>query len=163
LTSSIFFFTRGGAFEDVLLSDSLADAVRNLGVAIKKSRAEIQADNLPTVSADKSQMIRLFQNLIGNAVKFCDKERPRVKISCESSGIFWLISVHDNGIGIQEEFFERIFHVFQRLHTRDQYSGSGIGLAVCQRIVQRHGGVLTVKSVLGEGSVFSFTLPKERK
>ena len=155
--------TRGGVFEQVPLDEALSDALKNLAVAVKKSNADIQISPLPEVMADKTQMVRLFQNLIGNAIKFCEKERPLIQIVCEEGAEQYSISVRDNGIGISDEFYKRIFQVFQRLHSSSEYSGSGIGLAVCQRIVERHGGTISVSSALGEGSVFSFTLPKEMK
>jgi PAS domain S-box-containing protein len=155
--------TRGGVFEPVSLDEALSDALKNLAVAVKKSKAELRISPLPEVMADKTQMVRLFQNLIGNAIKFCKKDRPLVQITCEEGPEKYCVSVRDNGIGIQEEFHKRIFQVFQRLHSSSEYSGSGIGLAVCHRIVERHGGSISVESAEGEGSVFRFTLPKELK
>ena len=152
--------TRGGAFEQIMLQEAYDDAVKNMRLALRESGAEISAAELPPVKADRSQMTRLFQNLISNAVKFRGKNRPVIRIGCVSEGSFWKISVADNGIGIQKEFCGRIFQIFQRLHTRDSYPGSGIGLAVCQRIVERHGGKIWAESVPEEGSVFYFILPK---
>lgn len=154
--------TKGGVFESVSLGEACSDALNNLAVSIKKSKAEIRTVPLPQVLADRSQMIRLFQNLIGNAIKFCNKDRPVILVNCEDAKTEWIVSVKDNGIGISEEFYPRIFQVFQRLHTRDEYSGSGIGLAVCQRIVERHDGRIWVSSVQGEGSTFFFSIPKEK-
>ena len=154
--------TKGGAIERVALEDALSDALKNLAVAIKKSKAEIVSGALPVIMADKTQMARLFQNLLGNAIKFCAKDRPQIRISCAEGDDGWRISVKDNGIGIDGEYHKRIFHIFQRLHTSEEYSGSGIGLAVCQRIVERHGGTIGVESSAGEGATFTFTIPKER-
>lgn len=154
--------TKGGVFEPVSLGDAFSDALNNLAVTIKKSKAEIMSMPLPPVIADRSQMTRLFQNLIGNAIKFCKKERPVISVSCENAKNEWIVSIKDNGIGISEEFYPRIFQVFQRLHTRDEYSGSGIGLAVCQRITERHGGRIWVSSAPGDGSTFYFSIPKEK-
>lgn len=155
--------TRGGSFEAVPLDDALSGALQNLAVTIRKAKADISHAALPVVQADKSQMVRLFQNLIGNAIKFQGEERPRISVSCDESDEAWTVRVKDNGIGIDPEFHKRIFLVFQRLHSSDRYGGSGIGLAVCQRIVERHGGRIRVESAAGKGSVFSFTIPKERK
>ncbi|MGL4370155.1 MAG: sensor histidine kinase, partial [Spirochaetota bacterium] len=152
--------TKGGAFEPAPLGDAYADALKNLKIAIRESHAEISSETLPVVNADRIQMSRLFQNLISNAIKFRGGDPPRIRIGCEENDHIWKISVSDNGIGIQPEFSERIFQIFQRLHTRDSYPGSGIGLAVCQRIVERHGGKIWVESEPGNGSVFYFTVPK---
>ncbi|MDP4196085.1 MAG: ATP-binding protein, partial [Bacteroidota bacterium] len=116
--------------------------------------------NMPSVRCDQLQIMQLFQNLIGNALKFRDKERkPEITITSERSGEMWLFAIKDNGIGIPQEFFERIFYIFQRLHSRVEYPGTGIGLAVCKRIVERHGGQIWVESTPGKGTTFYFTLP----
>jgi signal transduction histidine kinase len=111
------------------------------------------------VLGDDGQLERLFQNLLANAIKFCDREIPQVHVSAERKEAAWVFSVRDNGIGIEPQSMERLFKLFQRLHDRSQYSGSGIGLAVCKKIVERLGGQIWVESTPGQGSTFSFTLP----
>ena len=133
--------------------------VTDLRAAIDDSRAVVAHDPLPTVMADESELAHLFQNLIGNAIKFHGDEQPRVHVSAELNGEDWVFSVRDNGIGIEQQYADRIFRVFQRLHTRDKYSGTGIGLAICKRIVEGHGGRIWLESEPGKGSVFNFTIP----
>ena len=122
--------------------------------------AEIKYGNLPTILAGKSAMIQLMQNLIGNALKYRRKENPEVEISAEENEQEWIIHVRDNGIGIESQYFEKIFIIFQRLHNKDEYSGTGIGLSVCKKIVERYKGKIWVVSEPGKGSVFSFSIPK---
>jgi PAS domain S-box-containing protein len=153
--------TRGHSFEPINCETILQAALANLKVTIEESGAVVTHDSLPTVMADSSQLVQLFQNLIGNAIKFVGKDPPRVHVSARGSGNGWTFSVRDNGIGIAPEFAERIFIIFQRLHGRQQYPGTGIGLAVCKKIVERHGGRIWVESELGKGATFYFTLPKE--
>ena len=143
-------------------SEAVDRAVFNLKEAVEESGAVITHDPLPTIRADIMQMSRLFQNLIGNAIKFRGKKTPDIHISAERNENGWTFSVRDNGIGIDTENAERIFAVFQRLHTREEYPGTGIGLAVCKRIVERHGGKIWVKSKEGKGSTFCFTIPDAR-
>jgi signal transduction histidine kinase len=141
----------------------LSQSLNNLKVAIEENGAVVTHDSLPTVMADNSQLVQLFQNLVGNAIKFRGREPPRVHISAGPNGNSWIFSVRDNGIGIAPEYVERIFVIFQRLHGREEYPGTGIGLAICQKIVERHGGHIWVESQVGEGATFYFTLPKERE
>ncbi len=145
----------------VQLTDAVDIAIINLRVLIEETGATIECDTLPAVQSVQSMLVQLFQNLISNAMKFRKPEvQPVVHISATESETEYTIRVKDNGIGINPEFCDRIFVIFQRLHTRDQYEGTGIGLSICQKIVQRLGGQIWVESQLGEGATFCFTLPK---
>lgn len=140
--------------------NTLLDRVlKSLERAIRDTSAVITRDALPHVLADEVQLGQLFQNLIGNALKFCNQKPPRIQISAEPAGQLWKLSIRDNGIGISPEHKERIFVIFQRLHTQQQYPGTGIGLAICKKIVERHGGHIWVEPAPGGGSIFSFTIP----
>ena len=139
---------------------SLQRALDNLQASIHETGAEISHGELPIVRADGTQLTQLFQNLIGNAVKFRGAAPPKIHIDARRDGDAWRFSVRDNGIGIDPKSQERIFQVFQRLHSRQEYPGTGIGLAICQRIVERHGGRIWVESAPGEGATFHFTLPE---
>src|SRR5207249_2894982 len=134
-------------------------AIANLKVAIAESNATITREPLPKVSADAVQLTQVFQNLIGNAIKFHGSEPPRIHVAAQRRENEWLFSVRDNGIGIDPRNFDRIFDLFQRLHTRQEYPGTGMGLAICKKIVERHGGQMWVESKPGQGSAFFFTLP----
>jgi light-regulated signal transduction histidine kinase (bacteriophytochrome) len=114
---------------------------------------------LPTVIGDETQLSQVFQNLLENALKFRGSKPPRIHVSASRRSRDWLFSVTDNGIGIEPEYFDKIFVIFQRLHTRKHYSGNGIGLAICKRIIERHGGEIWIDSRFGEGSTFFFTIP----
>jgi signal transduction histidine kinase len=138
---------------------ALDQAIANLGLAIDESGAVITREDLPTVLADRLQVVQVFQNLLGNAIKFRGERRPEVHVGVERQGSEWVFRVRDNGIGIEPAYTGRIFNVFQRLHGRDRYPGTGIGLAVCKRIIARHGGRIWVESDPGAGSTFYFTLP----
>ncbi|HEY2732838.1 MAG TPA: ATP-binding protein [Polyangiales bacterium] len=150
--------SRGAPFATFSAERPLSAALRNLRVAIVTSGAEIIHDRLPPVRGDKSQLTSLFQNLIGNAIKYRSERPPRVQIRAEPSGRDVRFAIQDNGIGIDRADFERVFGLFQRLHTRATHPGSGIGLALCKKIVERHGGQIWVESSLGEGSTFYFSL-----
>jgi PAS domain S-box-containing protein len=137
----------------------MANALANLAVAISESGAVVTCDTLPVVEADAGQLAQVFQNLIGNAIKFHGERSPVIHVGAEIRLGEWVLSVIDNGIGIEPQYFERIFQVFQRLHTRKEYQGTGIGLAICKKIVERHGGRIWIESELGTGSSFRFTIP----
>jgi PAS domain S-box-containing protein len=136
-------------------------ALANLKIAVEESGAIVTHDELPTVIADEMQMVQLFQNLIGNAIKFRGHESPQVHVSSRAEGDEWIFSVHDNGIGIDPQFFDRIFTIFQRLHGRNEYPGTGIGLTVSKKIVERHGGRIWLESEPGSGTTFYFTIPMQ--
>ncbi len=149
-------------FEKVDLDDVVSEALQNLKIAVEESRAEIVADTLPVVDADPIQISQLFQNVIGNAIKFRGASTPRIRVVCRRRGDEHVFRVEDNGIGIDPAHFERIFRVFQRLQPRGDNSGTGIGLAICKKIVERHGGRIWVESEAGRGSTMLFTLPVRR-
>ena len=153
--------TRGREFEPTDLNTLLGHARSNLTAAIEESKAVVSNDDLPTVPVDRLQMTSVLQNLIGNAIKFRGTEPPWVHVHAEERPTEWEISVKDNGIGIDPQFSERIFVIFQRLHGRAEYAGTGIGLALCKRIVERHGGRIWIESTPGEGSTFYFTISKK--
>ena len=151
--------TRGRDMVPTKTANVLNHVLEGLAVTIRETAAEITWDPLPTVRADATQLGQLLQNLLGNALKYRGERPPRIHIAVQRQGERWQFAVRDNGIGIDPEYAERIFLVFQRLHTRDEYPGTGIGLAICQKIVERHGGQLLVESQVGQGATFSFTLP----
>jgi light-regulated signal transduction histidine kinase (bacteriophytochrome) len=137
----------------------LASTLRTLHIAITESAAVVTHDPLPTVRGDEVQIGQVLQNLLSNALKFHGPEPPRVHIAARREGQHWVFAVRDNGIGINPRHGERIFQVFQRLHTRREYPGTGIGLTTCKKIVEQHGGRIWVESELGRGTTFFFTLP----
>jgi PAS domain S-box-containing protein len=151
---------RGKPLEPIDCHTVLGQAIVNLRMVIEDNHAIVTSDELPTVMADASQMVQLFQNMVGNAIKFRGEESPRIHVSAEEKGNEWVFSVKDNGIGIDPQFEKRIFVAFQRLHSREKYPGTGIGLAICNKIADRHGGRIWVESELGKGSTFYFTMPK---
>ena len=139
---------------------ALEAALANLKVAIAESGARIQSDQLPVLPVLSTHLQQLFQNLIGNAIKYRRADAtPEIYVHAWREGTMWYFSVSDNGIGIEQQFTDEIFGLFKRLHRREEYSGTGIGLAICQRIVERYGGRIWVESKPGEGSIFYFTLP----
>ena len=151
--------TRGGILAPTSMQAAVDDAQANLRAAICESDAVITSDSLPTLTADSSQMVQLLQNLIGNAIKFAGARRPEIHLAARREDRQWVFGVRDNGIGIEPQYYERIFLIFQRLHSRTQYPGTGIGLAVCKKIVERHSGTMWVESKPGAGTTFWFTIP----
>jgi|SRR5579872_258401 len=148
----------------VALDEDLEAALTHLDQAIQESGATITHDPLPTVRADRGQMVRLFQNLVGNAVKYRQPDRPlNVHIGAEQKGAEWVISVRDNGIGFDPKYAMTIFEPFKRLHTAEEYPGTGVGLTICRRIVQAQGGRIWAESQPGNGTTFFFTLPDESR
>jgi PAS domain S-box-containing protein len=157
--------TKGQPFRSVALAEVLAEVLSDLEVRIEQAGATVEAGPLPRILADRTQMRQLLQNLVGNALKFRDKDRaPVVKLSARtvpapSGGEQIELSVADNGIGFEQKYAERIFGLFQRLHGRTEYEGSGVGLAICRKIAERHGGSITATGVPGHGATFTVTLP----
>jgi len=154
--------TRGKPFYATDMNIVFESVKIDLSTLITESNAEVTSDPLPVIIADDIQMIQLLQNLISNAIKFNNSEIPMVHITGEVKENSWEFSVKDNGIGIESQYFDRIFIIFQRLHKKDEYKGTGIGLAVCKKIVQRHGGKIWVESEIGKGSAFYFSIPKKK-
>jgi light-regulated signal transduction histidine kinase (bacteriophytochrome) len=152
--------TGGKKFEMVNMENILTESLSNLKLSVEENNATITHESLPYVRADQSQVVQLFQNLIGNAIKFRREEPPEIHISAQNSGDKWIFQVSDNGIGIDPQYVNHIFKVFQRLHGRENYPGTGIGLSICKKIVERHGGEMWVNSKLGKGSQFFFTISK---
>ncbi|MBA4372369.1 MAG: hypothetical protein C0402_05855 [Thermodesulfovibrio sp.] len=152
--------TKGKPLAPVSAHAVVGEAINNLKMKIDETKAIITNDELPEVRADASQLVQLFQNLIGNALKFRGAEDPRIHISARDEGREWLFMIRDNGIGIEPQYADKIFIIFQRLHTKEEYPGSGIGLAICKKIVERHGGRIWFDSEPGRGATFYFTIPK---
>jgi light-regulated signal transduction histidine kinase (bacteriophytochrome) len=151
--------TKGNDLLDTSAEEALTQALINLRGALEESGAVVTHEPLPAVMADEMQLIQLFQNLVGNAVKYQRPGVARVHVSAaRDDDEKWMFSVQDNGLGIDSQYFEKIFGVFQRLHKREEFTGTGIGLAICKKIVERHGGSISVESQLGQGSTFSFAL-----
>ena len=148
-------------FTKMSCEEALEDAIRNLHSLIQESQAVIRHDSLPTLFGDPIQLTRLFQNLLVNSMKYRGEEPPLIHVSADCSGGEWLFSVKDNGIGIEPQYAEKVFGIFRCLQPRDRQSGSGMGLAICRKIVSRHQGRIWVESALGHGAVFYFTLPKD--
>jgi PAS domain S-box-containing protein len=155
--------TRGRTFMPVDCETILAQALSNLEMAIQESGAEVTHDRLPTVLGEGQQLVQLFQNLIGNAIKFHGAAPPRVHVDATLHETEWIFRVRDNGIGIDPQYFSRLFVIFQRLHSRAEYPGTGIGLAISKKVVERHGGRIWVESALGKGSTFYFSIHGEAK
>jgi light-regulated signal transduction histidine kinase (bacteriophytochrome) len=163
LIEDLLSYSRVGTKETELFATSsesaLSQALLNLRLSLDESGAEVTHDSLPNVMADEIQLVQLFQNLVGNAIKYQGNGTPRVHISAvRIAPRRWRFAVKDNGLGIDPQYFEKIFGMFQRLHRRDEFAGTGIGLAICKKIVERHGGTISVESQPGEGSTFRFAL-----
>jgi PAS domain S-box-containing protein len=154
--------TRGRAFERTDCNAIVDHVLGDLSAAIVEARATVIRDDLPTVLGDAVQLGQLFLNLIGNAIKFRGAEPPNVHVSARHNHATWLFSVRDNGIGIEPQYVDRVFIIFQRLHGIGKYPGTGIGLAICKKIVERHGGRIWIESAPGEGTTFFFTIPERR-
>jgi signal transduction histidine kinase len=152
--------TKAKPLEPTACGDVLDTTLATLRMTISESGAQVVCPMLPVVMGDREQLTQLFQNLIANAIKFHDKMAPRIEVRAMDDGAFWRFEVEDNGIGIAPEYFERIFVMFQRLHSRSAYEGTGIGLAICKKIVERHGGRIWVEPAPQHGSIFKFTLLK---
>jgi len=164
MISDLLTYCRAGrkteGFLPIDMETVLTVVLDNLAAAIADAAALVEHDPLPTVKAEQSQVIQLLQNLIANAIKYQPAgQAPRIKVSAARDQDAWVLSVRDNGIGIKPEHLDRVFMIFQRLHSREQYPGTGIGLALCKRIVEFHGGRIWVESQPGKGSTFFFTLP----
>jgi signal transduction histidine kinase len=155
--------TRGRPLEPTDCERVLASVLANLKLAIAESQATIEHDPLPIVEGDVVQLTQVFQNLIGNAIKFRGKKSPIIHVGARQQNGEWIFHVKDNGIGIDPKNFERIFVLFQRLHTRQEYPGTGMGLAICKKIIERHGGRIWVESKPGEGTTFYFTIPAKNE
>jgi light-regulated signal transduction histidine kinase (bacteriophytochrome) len=148
------------AFETVSMREALHSATTLIEAAIRDANATITADELPEVNGDRSQLVQLLLNLVSNAIKYRGKAAPTVHISAQSRPHDWLFAIRDNGIGIAPKHHQRVFEIFKRLHDQKEYPGTGIGLAICTRVVDRHGGKIWVESTSGEGSTFFFTIAK---
>ncbi len=155
--------TKGEQLQPIDARTCCETAIKNLQKSIEDAHAEVRVGPMPVIAGDSTQMTQLFQNLIGNAIKYRNERKPEIQVSANCNGKKWIFSIQDNGIGIEPQYFERIFQMFQRLHTHKEYSGTGIGLAVCRKIVQRHGGSIWVESQPGEGSNFLFTIPRAER
>jgi light-regulated signal transduction histidine kinase (bacteriophytochrome) len=152
--------TEAKEFEKILMKLTLHDVLTNLKPTIKENNARITHDPLPTIKGEPSQINQLLQNLIANGIKFHGNKPPKIHISAQEFEKEWIFSVTDNGIGIDPDYQAQIFNIFKRLHTKEEYPGTGIGLAICKRIVEQHGGRIWVESEEGKGSTFYFTIPQ---
>ena len=167
MIKSLLMYSRTSRDQSPLLkvdcSAVIEDVKKNLQISIQESGAVIQTDLLPTVIGYPMQLVQLFQNLISNSIKFKGASPPRVNIKVGKNDTHWQFSVNDNGIGMDPQYFERIFIIFQRLHSNEEYPGTGIGLAVCKKIVERHQGKIWVESVVNQGTTINFTISSQLK
>jgi light-regulated signal transduction histidine kinase (bacteriophytochrome) len=148
------------ALANISSEDTLREALVNLRAAVQESGAVVTHDLLPKIMMDRGQLTQVFQNLIGNAIKYHDSGTPRIHVSASAQdGGQWTFSVRDNGLGIDAKEFDRIFVLFQRLHAREEFAGTGIGLSICKKVLERLGGKIWVESCVGEGSTFHFAVP----
>ena len=145
-------------FETINIEQIVTNALSNLELMVQESKAEIIRKPLPKIKGDETQLLQLFQNLISNALKYRNSMPPEIQIGAQKENYKWVFYVKDNGIGIDPKYSEKIFVIFQRLHSRSEFSGTGIGLAICKKIVEQHNGKIWVESAPGEGSTFYFTL-----
>ncbi|MBI1792493.1 MAG: hypothetical protein HYR60_33640 [Acidobacteria bacterium] len=152
--------TRGGEFQPVDCERLFQDVLASLRAGQEESAAVVTHDPLPTLSADARQLRVVFQQLLSNAVRYRSEDPPRVHLRAQADGAEWTFSIQDNGIGLDPQYAAQIFVIFRRLHTRSEYPGTGLGLALCKRIVERHGGRIWVESEPGKGAAFHFTLPE---
>lgn len=155
--------TKGGELKWISGEKVIDSAISSIRISMEESNAVVTRDNIPDLIADEVQLSQIFQNLIGNAVKFRGKDPPKIHVSAELKKDEWVFAVQDNSIGIAPENFEKIFGIFKRVHSKTDYSGCGIGLALCKKIVERHGGRIWVESEVGKGSVFYFTIPDAKQ
>lgn len=155
--------TRGKEFKSTDINEVIDSVLHNLELHIEEQKATVSREHMPSLMADESQLIQLFQNLIGNAIKFHGDSAPNIHLGVKPLANECLFSVHDDGIGIAPQYAERIFQVFQRLHSKSEYPGTGIGLAICKKIVERHGGRIWVEAEPGNGSTFYFTIPNNQQ
>jgi light-regulated signal transduction histidine kinase (bacteriophytochrome) len=146
--------------DEVDLNSIMDDVLLTYNSTLEETDGQLTKVQLPVVKGSKIQIQQLFQNVVGNAIKYRSNKPPQINISYKDVGSFYRFSISDNGIGIDPRFFHKIFIIFQRLHNREQYSGTGIGLAICKKIVDKHGGKIWLESEPGKGSTFYFTLPK---
>lgn len=164
LINDLLRFSRVGTSTDEIVpvdcNDIVANVIKVYDQKIRENNAIVEISGLPVVKANKTQVEQLFQNLIGNALKYRGKETPHIEVGCEEDEALWRFYVKDNGIGIDPRFYDKVFVIFQRLHGKGEYGGTGIGLAICKKIVERHGGKIWIESVLEKGSVFYFSMPK---
>jgi light-regulated signal transduction histidine kinase (bacteriophytochrome) len=165
LIRDVLVYSRAGKNEqtwlNVDLNQLIANVIIDLQGIIQETKAQIIIHHLPTILVNPTEISQLFSNLITNSIKFRSQQKPRIEIASQLKENLWLISVKDNGIGIEPEYQNKVFQAFKKLHSQEQYSGNGVGLAICQKIVERHQGKIGVKSQLGQGSIFYFTLPKQ--